>query len=198
MIPAHLIVPDWSVLWHDLVVPEVSILEKVLRSILIYAFLIGGLRLAGKRELAQLNPFDLVVLLTLSNTVQNAIIGPDNSLLGGVVGAATLLLVNYAVVRYLYTHPKLEGALEGKPALLIDKGHLHRRTMGCELITRAELQAAARRQGFENLDGIERCVLEPGGTFTFTGSRPNLEEVRHRELLDRLAAIERALESRHA
>src|SRR2546428_12651352 len=89
--------------------------EKVLRPIVVYFFLIIGLRLAGKRELAQLNPFDLVVLLTLSNTVQNAIIGDDNSVTGGLIGAATLLIVNYAVVRFLYGHDKLEQLVEGAP-----------------------------------------------------------------------------------
>src|SRR5215471_12832821 len=94
--------------WQDMFVLSVPLLEKILRPVIIYFFLIAGLRLAGKRELAQLNPFDLVVLLTLSNTVQNAIIGDDNSVTGGLIGAATLLLVNYAVVRFLYGHDKLD------------------------------------------------------------------------------------------
>lgn len=198
MIPAHLLFPDWSTLWHDLAFPDISFLEKVIRPILIYGFLVAGLRLAGKRELAQLNPFDLVVLLTLSNTVQNAIIGADNSVAGGLVGAATLLLLNYVVVRFLYTHPKLDRVLEGKPAVLIESGRLRRRTMGCELITRAELLAAARRQGFGSLDDVDRCILEPGGTLTFIGKHPDMGESRHRELVDRLAAIERQLEIRRA
>jgi len=80
------------------------VLEKILRPIIVYVFLVVGLRLAGKRELAQLNPFDLVVLLTLSNTVQNAIIGEDNSVSGGLIGATTLLAVNFVVVRFLYSH----------------------------------------------------------------------------------------------
>src|SRR5256885_5735712 len=92
---------------------DMSVLEKVLRTVVIYFFLIVGLRLAGKRELAQLNPFDLVVLLTLSNTVQNAIIGEDNSVTGGLIGATTLLVVNYAVIRFLYGHEKLDRLVEG-------------------------------------------------------------------------------------
>src|SRR5213078_4838268 len=87
---------------------DVPVLEKIVRPILVYLFLIIGLRLAGKRELAQLNPFDLIVLLTLSNTVQNAIIGNDNSVVGGVIGATTLLAVNYFVVRFLYSHERLD------------------------------------------------------------------------------------------
>src|SRR2546425_8872083 len=98
--------------------------EKVLRPIFVYVFLILGLRIAGKRELAQLNPFDLVVLLTLSNTVQNAIIGSDNSVTGGIIGAATLLLVNYVVVRFLYTRGTLDRIIEGDAEVLIENGQL--------------------------------------------------------------------------
>src|SRR6187397_2553330 len=101
---------------------EPSVIEKVLRPILVYVFLIIGLRLAGKRELAQLNPFDLVVLLTLSNTVQNAIIGEDNSVTGGFIGAATLLGVNHLVVKYLYSHETAEHLVEGDPDVIIDNG----------------------------------------------------------------------------
>src|SRR5580698_9272529 len=99
---------------HDMFFLGLPIAEKIIRPVIVYAFLIVGLRLAGKRELAQLNPFDLVVLLTISNTVQNAIIGDDNSVTGGVVGAATLLFVNYCVVRFLYGHERLERLIEGE------------------------------------------------------------------------------------
>src|SRR5437016_5316035 len=109
-------------LWRDILHPDVSILEKIIRPILVYFFLIAGLRLAGKRELAQLNAFDLVVLLTLSNTVQNAIIGNDNSVTGGIIGATTLLLVNYIVVRFLYSHEALDHAVEGGVDVLIEGG----------------------------------------------------------------------------
>src|SRR5438128_10978299 len=104
-----------AALWRDLFHPDVSILEKIIRPILVYAFLIAGLRLAGKRELAQLNPFDLVVLLTLSNTVQNAIIGDDNSVTGGLLAPATLLIVNYVVVRFLYAHERFAQIIAGPP-----------------------------------------------------------------------------------
>src|SRR4029450_8248009 len=102
-----------AMLWANLFDLRLPVLEKALRPILVYAFLVVGLRLAGKRELAQLNPFDLVVLLTLSHTVQNAIIGDDNTVTGGVIGAATLLLVNWAVVRFLFTHPAWDRIVEG-------------------------------------------------------------------------------------
>src|SRR5512136_1790244 len=100
----------------------IPVLEKILRPIFVYAFLIVGLRLAGKRELAQLNPFDLVVLLTLSNTVQNAIIGNDTSVTGGIIGASTLLIVNYLVVRFVYTHGAIEKLVEGDEDVLIENG----------------------------------------------------------------------------
>ena len=92
---------------HDMVILGIPFAEKLIRTLCVYVFLLTGLRLAGKRELGQFNPFDLVVLLLLSNTVQNAIIGNDNSLLGGIVGASALLMINWFVVRYLYTHPTI-------------------------------------------------------------------------------------------
>src|SRR5882672_8971280 len=109
-------------LFHDMFALALPISEKILRPIIVYMFLILGLRLAGKRELAQLNPFDLVVLLTISNTVQNAIIGEDNSITGGLIGAATLLLVNHAVVRYMYGHERIERLIEGDQEVLIENG----------------------------------------------------------------------------
>src|SRR5436309_12774418 len=114
---------------------DVPVLEKIIRPILVYLFLIVGLRFAGKRELAQLNPFDLVVLLTISNTVQNAIIGNDNSLVGGVIGAATLLVVNYVVVRFLYSHERLDRVIEGDAVILIQNGQLQNDRLKKELIT---------------------------------------------------------------
>src|ERR1700741_2534689 len=92
------------------------LMEKILRPVLVYLFLVGFLRLFGKRELAQLNPFDLVVLLSLSNTVQNAMIGDDNSVTGGVIGAFSLLTVNWILTGLLFRAPKVNHALEGSPA----------------------------------------------------------------------------------
>jgi uncharacterized membrane protein YcaP (DUF421 family) len=180
-------------LWTDMFVLGLPLLEKVLRPAIIYGFLVVGLRMAGKRELAQLNPFDLVVLLTLSNTVQNAIIGDDNSVTGGIVGASTLLVINYFVVRFLYGHRKLDRWVEGQADVLIDKGKVSARALNRELVTLAELEAAAHRQGFGSLDEVERAVLEPGGTISFIGRKPAPEETRHRELLDRLDRMAREL-----
>ncbi|HJY87893.1 MAG TPA: YetF domain-containing protein [Candidatus Acidoferrales bacterium] len=175
--------------WTDMFVLTLPVTEKILRSVIVYLFLVIGLRLAGKRELAQLNPFDLVVLLTLSNTVQNAIIGDDNSVTGGLLGAATLLAVNYLVVRFLFGHQKLDRIVEGQPDVLIDNGKIQTGRLGEELITLPELEAAARRQGFVSLEEVERAVLEPGGTLSFIGKKPAPEELRHRELLRRLDQV---------
>src|SRR6266403_2662975 len=135
-----------SKVWTDMFVLALPVAEKILRPMAIYFFLVIGLRLAGKRELAQLNPFDLVVLLTLSNTVQNAIIGDDNSVTGGIIGATSLLIVNYLVVRFLYKHRSLDQLVEGKADILIEDGKVKTQRLKQELITMAQLEAAARKQ----------------------------------------------------
>jgi uncharacterized membrane protein YcaP (DUF421 family) len=173
----------------DMFVLMLPVAEKMLRPIVVYVFLIVGLRIAGKREMAQLNPFDLVVLLTLSNTVQNAIIGDDNTVTGGILGAATLLAVNYLVVRFLYNHDKLDRLIEGDPDVLIDNGVVLTDRLKRELITRSELEAAAHKQGFASLDEIDRAILDPGGTMSFFARRPSPEASRHEELLKRLDAM---------
>jgi uncharacterized membrane protein YcaP (DUF421 family) len=162
---------------------SLPILEKILRPIIVYFFLVIVLRLSGKRELVQLNPFDLVVLLTLSNTVQNAIIGDDNSVSGGLIGATSLLAVNYLVVRFLYNHKRLDQLIEGKADVLIEHGVIRPEHLHHELITSAQLEAAARKQGFGSLSEVDQCVLEPGGTLAFIGKKPDVDEKRHRELL---------------
>lgn len=178
-------------IWMDMFWLGLPVTEKILRPVIVYLFLIGGLRLAGKRELAQLNPFDLIVLLTLSNTVQNAIIGDDNTVLGGLIGATTLLLINYSVVRFLFRHPKLERVAEGEATRLIHKGKIQDGQLAKEMISQAELQAAARRQGIAHLREVEEAVLEPGGIITFSAREPVPEELRHRELLEQLNKISR-------
>jgi uncharacterized membrane protein YcaP (DUF421 family) len=171
----------------------VPIAEKILRPVIVYIFLIVGLRLSGKRELAQLNPFDLIVLLTLSNTVQNAIIGNDNSVTGGIIGAASLLAVNYLVVRFLYDHRKLDQLVEGSADVLIENGKVHEHKLKRELITKEELAAAARKQGFDSLSEVQQCVLEPGGTLSFTARKPATEDIRHQELLKKFDALSEEL-----
>ena len=172
----------------------VPVAEKMLRPLLVYVFLVAALRIFGKRELAQLNPFDLVVLLSLSNTVQNAIIGDDNSVSGGMIGALALLGTNYLVVRFLFRHRRLDQVVEGSPTTLIERGHLNRRALARELMTESELLTVAHRQGFAHLKEVERCVLEPGGTFFIQGKTPAKEEQRQAELLVQLEQINQRLD----
>ncbi len=173
-------------IWKDMFALAVPILEKILRPICVYLFLIVGLRLSGKRELVQLNPFDLVVLLTLSNTVQNAIIGEDNTVTGGIIGATSLLIVNYLVVRFLYKHRSLDQFVEGRSDVLIEDGKVKTQHLRKELITMAQLEAAARKQGFDSLSEVQQCVLEPGGTISFIGKKPDTDELRHQAMLKRM------------
>jgi uncharacterized membrane protein YcaP (DUF421 family) len=174
---------------HDMFVLSLPVLEKVLRPVVVYIFLVLLLRVFGKRELAQLNPFDLVVLLSLSNTVQNAIIGDDNSVSGGIIGAFTLLLVNYLVVRFLFKHRRLDQIVEGKPSVLVKDGRICKKELAKELITFAELQTVARRQGFEGVHELESCVLEPGGGFVMKRKIPSAEQQKHDALLERLDSL---------
>jgi len=176
-------------IWKDMFVMGLPLAEKILRPVVVYAFLVISLRLSGKRELVQLNPFDLVVLLTLSNTVQNAIIGDDNSVSGGLIGAASLLVVNYLVVRFLYQHKKLDQLIEGRADVLIDKGKVKTDRLKKELISMQQLAAAARKQGFDDLTEVQQCILEPGGTLTFIGRKPDEEDVRHAEILRRFEMV---------
>jgi uncharacterized membrane protein YcaP (DUF421 family) len=176
-------------IWADMFQVGLPVLEKVLRPVIVYFFLVVGLRLAGKRELAQLNTFDLVVLLTLSNTVQNAIIGNDNSVLGGIIGAATLLALNYLVVRFLSTHAKLDEIVEGTPEVIIEHGQIKQEVLRKELITLPELEVAAHKQGFASLHEIEKAVLEPGGSLSFIARRPEPDTARHQEVMGRLGQM---------
>ena len=173
-------------IWKHMFVVGLPIVEKILRPIIVYIFLIVGLRLSGKRELVQLNPFDLVVLLTLSNTVQNAIIGDDNSVSGGIIGATSLLVINYLVVRFLYKHRSLDQFIEGRADVLIEDGKIRTQNLKRELITVTQLEAQARKQGFDSLSDVQQCVLESGGTITFIGKKPGTDETRHQALMKRM------------
>jgi uncharacterized membrane protein YcaP (DUF421 family) len=181
----------WTV-WNDMFVPGIPLLEKAIRTLVVYVAVLLGLKLAGKRELSQLNPFDLVVLLLLSNTVQNAIIGNDNSIIGGLFGAAVLLLTNHFLVRYLFKSGRLD-AVEGSPDVLVSAGKIMRDRLDEEMITVSELEAAARRQGIRSIADIEECRLETGGALTFVPKLPTPEDTQHNEVIARLEAIERGI-----
>jgi uncharacterized membrane protein YcaP (DUF421 family) len=165
------------------------IAEKMLRPVIVYVAIVILLRVFGKRELAQLNPFDLVVLLSVSNTVQNAIIGEDNSVTGGLIGAFTLFAMNYLVVRFLFKHRRLDEIIQGVPTVLMESGKLCPPAMAKELITTAELTSVAHRQGFASLDEIESCKLEPGGIFFFQAKTPPVGERQHNDVIARLEQL---------
>jgi uncharacterized membrane protein YcaP (DUF421 family) len=154
---------------HDLFVPQVSLLEKVVRAFLVFAFLVAALRIGGKRELGQLNVIDLAVLLLVSNALQNAMIGPDNSLLGGVVGAATLFAANYFFARLVFRSRRASRILEGTPTILLEHGRLHERALRSEAIRVEELRAAALERGFDDLANVDLIVLEPNGHLAIMG-----------------------------
>jgi uncharacterized membrane protein YcaP (DUF421 family) len=172
----------------------VPVLEKIARPIIVYAFLVLLLRVFGKRELAQLNPFDLVVLLSLSNTVQNAIIGNDNSVTGGLIGAFSLVCTNYLVVRFLFKHRRIDQLLEGSPTVLIENGHIRHKALAKELLTESELLTICHRQGFTDVDEVQTAVLEPGGTFFLKGKTPSEEDTFRKEVLTSLEQLNQRLE----
>jgi uncharacterized membrane protein YcaP (DUF421 family) len=173
----------------DMFALNLPILEKVLRPIVVYFAIVVLLRIFGKRELAQLNPFDLVVLLSVSNTVQNAIIGDDNSVTGGLLGALSLFAINYVVVRFLFRHRRLDQVLEGSPTALITCGQMCKEGLAKELLTESELIAVVHKQGFEDLADIDSCILEPGGNFHIKGKTPPVEERQHMEVVELLKEI---------
>lgn len=174
---------------HDLFFLPLPVLEKIIRPIIVYFCLVIFLRIFGKRELAQLNPFDLVVLLSLSNTVQNAIIGDDNSVSGGILGAFSLLAINWLMVRVMFRSPRLDRVLEGTPRVLIRHGKVDHKALEQELLNERDLLAAVHKQGFSGFHEIEKCVLEPGGGFYMEGRKPGISEEQHSELLARLDAL---------
>lgn len=167
------------------------ILEKLLRPVIVYLALVVLLRLFGKRELAQLNPFDLVVLLSLSNTVQNAIIGDDNSVTGGIIGAFGLLAINWLVVRTLFRSQRLTRMMEGRSTVLIRNGQIDQKALARESLTREELLEVIHRQGFEDIHKVQHCELEPNGTFYVEAYEPSLADKHHDELIARLDALQR-------
>jgi len=180
-----------SIIFDHMFQLPLPIVEKLARPVIVYLVLVLLLRLFGKRELAQLNPFDLVVLLSLSNTVQNAIIGDDNSVTGGVIGAFGLLAINWLVVRVLFRSPSLTRALEGRSDVLVRHGQIDVKALARESMSKEELIEVVHKQGFESVDQVRLCQLEPNGTFYLEAFEPSEADKRHAELLDRLDALSR-------
>jgi uncharacterized membrane protein YcaP (DUF421 family) len=163
---------------------HLPILEKLLRPMIVYLFLIGFLRLFGKRELAQLNPFDLVVLLSLSNTVQNAMIGDDNSVTGGIIGAFALLAINWLLTLVLFKSKKLDKIVEGTETVLIRRGVVDEAAMKKEALTDLELKSVIHKQGLNDYSEVEKCVLEPNGTFYVEAKSPSSDDAQRKEVLE--------------
>lgn len=186
---------DWHTLLGNLLhlgTPDtaghpVSVLEKIIRPIIVYLILVFALRRFGKRVLAQLNPFDLVVLLTLSNVVQNAIIGNDTSLWGGIIGAFSLLAVNGVLVRFFYRGPSKEllWNTDQDVSLMCD-GEVREEEMRRLHINAGELLAKAHERGFDSLDEVESVMLYPNGTIYIKGKPMTAEADRFREIIRRL------------
>lgn len=177
----------------DLFVPGTGLVEKVVRPAAVFVFLVIMLRIGGRRELAQMNAFDLVVLLTLSNAVQNAIIGDDNSLVGGFLGGATLILLNLGVNRYLYRHRDLARRLDGGPTVLVRDGHILYDHLAQERMTEEELLAVIRREGVRHVSDCAEVLLEVSGGISVLPRKPAVQDLDPQELLARLERIERLL-----
>jgi uncharacterized membrane protein YcaP (DUF421 family) len=180
-----------SLIFDHMFLLPLPILEKLARPVIVYLVLVVLLRIFGKRELAQLNPFDLVVLLSLSNTVQNAIIGEDNSVTGGIIGAFSLLAINWLLVRVLFRSRRLTRTFEGRATVLVHDGQIDRRALARESLSHEELLEVIHRQGFEDVHQVRCCELEPNGTFYVEAFDPSAADKHHAELLERLDALSR-------
>ncbi len=165
-----------------LLVPDAPLWSLVLRVVVVYAFLVAALRLSGRRELGQMTSFDLVLLLLVSNAVQNSLNAGDNSLGGGLVSAATLFLVNRAVGYAAWRWRWFNRLVQGRPLRLVTDGRVHAGALKLERLTLAELRSALRKQGIARIGDCQRVVLEPDGTLSAVrvGVVPRpLHEVAH-------------------
>jgi uncharacterized membrane protein YcaP (DUF421 family) len=145
--------------------------ELILRGVIVYVFLLVLLRVTGKRQVGQLAPFDLVLLLVLSNAVQNSMNGGDNSLLGGLVSAATLVALNYVVGMVTQRSKRMELLVEGRPIVLIHNGQLFEDVMNRAQLTHHELDAALRQAGCACVQEVHCAILENNGSITVTSRR---------------------------
>jgi uncharacterized membrane protein YcaP (DUF421 family) len=172
-------------MFGSLLIPEIQILEKILRPLVVYFFLLIAFRVAGKRELGQMTPFDLIVLLTISNVLQNAMIGPDNSLSGGLIGGLTLFCANGLIGRLTLRFPGLARLLEGKPTPLIEDGKVLTKNLRREVMTRSELERAIRKHELDpetDLPLIKRALLEQDGTVTILHHSEHSEGHQHKTI----------------
>ena len=160
--------------------PEVSPVEKIIRSLVVYVFLLVMFRIIGKRQVGQMTPFDLIVLLILSNVLQNAMIGPDNSILGGLIGATTILGANWMVSRAAISSRLFERAVEGVPTLLVHQGMPIEANLRRESISREDLLATLRSQGIFSLSDVNAAVLETSGKVSVLRREGSVEPSKSR------------------
>ncbi|MEO9254758.1 MAG: YetF domain-containing protein [Tepidiformaceae bacterium] len=182
-------------MWGEMFGLGVPVWERIIRAVLVYAFAAVALRLAGKREIGTLNPFDLVVILFLSNILQNSIIGNDVSVTGGFIGATTLMLINRGVQRFLFRHQRLDGILEGQPRVLIEDGKIVHDNLSKELVTEDDLMVALHKQGLLELADVQKAVLETDGNISVVPRRPGSEGQRQAAMQQQLNRIEASLAS---
>ena len=154
--------------------------EIVVRAAVVYVVVLVGLRLGGKRELGQMTPFDLVVILLIANAVQNAMVGSDTSLAGGLIAAAVLLVANGVLARVRHRIPWLRRVAEGEPVVLVSDGVLQRRQMVRQGVDEAELDQAAREHGLAGLSEVRQAVLEVDGTISIVPTSANTIRTKHR------------------
>jgi uncharacterized membrane protein YcaP (DUF421 family) len=181
-----------SGMWTDLTHLDVSVLDKIIRTVVVYLALIALLRVAGKRDLAQLNSFDLIVVLLLSNVVQNAVIGPDNSLLGGLIGAAVLIAANAFLVRFVRPHPRVAALMEGTTTVLARGGRWIPEALRHEGVRQTDMEAALRRQNAYKISDVDQVKLEPGGTIV-VDLRSELESATKADIARLEAKLDRLL-----
>ena len=152
--------------------------ELVVRGVVVYVFLLVLLRITGKRQVGQLAPFDLVLLLVLSNAVQNSMNGGDNSLIGGLILAATLIVLNYLVSKATYHSKKVEEFVDGKPEVLVHNGRLIAENMKHAQVTPHELNAVLRQAGVANIADVQYAILENNGHITVIPKVPGAKSMK--------------------
>ena len=159
-----------------------QLLTIALRTAIIYFFVLIGLRLSGKREVGQMTPFDLVLLILLANTVQNAMTGPDTSLTGGIIAASTLLIVNFLVAKLTFSNKQFRHAVEGSPTILVRNGQVLTENVKAENVTNEDIMQALREHGIDEIADVALAVLEIDGSISVLKSdeMPTVSRPHHR------------------
>src|ERR1039457_2960509 len=182
-------------MWHAMFAEQIPFTEKILRTVFVYALIALLFRLSGKRGLASMNTFDFVVIFLLSNVVQNAVIGNDTSLTGGIVGAVTLVAVNALVNRIIASNATAAPIFDGRATTVIRDGHVIQRALAHLGLRRSELDHAVRLENGDDVSEIQDGVLEPGGQLVLTlkAAEQSATKADVAELRDRLSRIESPL-----